>query len=377
MKWNRRPTRVIVLGIIFAGILSSLAGCAPSQEKIKAGFYSYPKMLTEVTDLAARYPQLLTVFEQGRTYEGRTIIILAIGPKDGAAGKPEIMAVFAQHSGEHATTNVAMGFVNQLLSNYGKDEEITRILNEKRIYIVPMANPDGVEYSMTNEKIFYQWRKNRKPVGLDSFGPDPERFGVDLNRNWGYQWDAPVGDELASHVSSPNNQYFHGEKPFSELETIALRDFIVGHKNIKLFVDYHAGESNYMQGDIIIPFCYTDDREVNRLEMARYEEFRDMFARTISDPADHRTPFTALNAYQVREFVLKNTPLLLKPFVRYMLPASTLAPGSAIDWAANQGIFALGVEILSKDNFAAKMPHSQERLTKKQFEGFLFLLQTL
>lgn len=374
MKWNRRPTLVILLGIIFVGILSSLAGCAPSQEKIKAGFYSYPKMLTEVTDLATRYPQLLTVFEQGRTYEGRAIVILAIEAKDGAASSPEIMAVFAQHSGEHATTNVAMGFVNQLLSNYGKDEEITRILNEKRIYIVPMANPDGVEYSMTNEKIFYQWRKNRKPVGLDSFGPDPERFGVDLNRNWGYQWDAPVGDELASHMSSPNNQYFHGEKPFSELETIALRDFIVGHKNIKLFIDYHAGESNYMQGDIIIPFCYTDDREVNQLEMARYEKFRDKFARMISDPVDHRTPFTALHAYQVREFVLKNTPLLLKPFVRYMLPASTLAPGSAIDWAANQGIFALGVEMLHKDNFAAKMPHSQEILTQKQFEGFLFLL---
>ena len=81
-------------------------------------------------------------------------------------------------------------------------------------------------------------------------------------------------------------------------------------------------------------------------------------------------------AFQVKEFVYQQTPLLQKPFVWVSLPSSTLAPGSAIDWAASQGITALGIEMACDANFLTQLPQSQENLTKHQFEGFIFLLNT-
>jgi len=383
MQRNIKTGVVLVLSLMLIGYSPTFACGAPSKDTLKTHFYSYEKMTAEIKTLVKLYPQLLTVVEKAPTDEGRSIVLLEVGNKTENANGPGLMAVFAQHSGEHATTKVAMGFLQLLLSNYGKDAAITKLLNEKKIYIVPMANPDGVaynfnglassegaEYNINSGNGSLKWRKNRKPV-------DKNSFGVDLNRNWGYKWDAPTTDALARSMSTPDDLYYHGDRAFSENETIVLRDFILNHKNIKLFVDYHAGASEWMQGDVIIPYCYTDDSTVNQREFAKYKFFSDKFAEIISNSNDKRVPFTAMQAFKVKEFVLKNTPILLKPFVRASMPASTLAPGSAIDWVAAQGILAFGVEMLCKDNFVSQMPVSQEILTQKQYEGFLFLLNML
>merc|ERR1712223_1157798 len=43
-------------------------------------------------------------------------------------------------------------------------------------YVAPLLNPDGYEYSHTNDRM---WRKNRSPPPSGS-----SCYGVDLNRNW-------------------------------------------------------------------------------------------------------------------------------------------------------------------------------------------------
>jgi murein tripeptide amidase MpaA len=64
--------------------------------------------------------------------------------------------------------------INELLKPENKD--ITDKLN---IHILPMANPDGYEYSRNNDR---HWRKNR------GINPGSTCKGVDLNRNWGFHW---------------------------------------------------------------------------------------------------------------------------------------------------------------------------------------------
>ncbi|MBI5025825.1 MAG: hypothetical protein HZC12_03665, partial [Nitrospirae bacterium] len=174
--------------------------------------------------------------------------------------RPALIAIFAEHAGEHDVTSVGMGITKYLLENYGKDARVTKLLNEKEVYIVPMMNPDGIEYDLSAEAKPFTWRKNRKPVRETA-------FGVDLNRNWGYKWDV-VPEELKKQYYDPNDDYYHGEGPFSENETKALRDFLSGHKNIKIFMDYHSGSA----------------------------------------------------------------PFYLKPFIGFFLPKSTVAPGGSADW---------------------------------------------
>lgn len=360
--------RLIVKSVLIIMALSLLiSGCTSSKQTIKDNFYSYQQMTAEISTLASRYPQILSVHEIAKTYEGRSIIILEIGNKTGKANKSGLMATFAQHSGEHATTKTGMGFVKLLLNNYGIDADITKLLDEKTVYIAPMVNPDGVDYDLNSDEPPFNWRKNRKPVGSNI-------YGVDLNRNWGYHWDAPTTDAFAKSMNTPDDQYYHGDHPFSETETKMLSAFISNHKNIKLFVDYHTGTSTFMQGDILIPFSYTEDQEFNQQELAKYEFISNKLCELINDPNDKRAPYAAMRTYKIKEFVFKQTPLLQKPFVWLSLPSSTLAPGAAIDWAASQGMIALGIEMACDDNFISNMPASQENLIKNQFKGFLFLI---
>src|SRR5207248_1728560 len=71
------------------------------------------------------------------------------------------------------------------------------------------------------------WRKNRRN-NLDG------NYGVDLNRNWGYQWGG-----LGSS-SSTSSDIYRGTGAFSEPETQALRDFITARPNTVLSFDLHS-----------------------------------------------------------------------------------------------------------------------------------------
>ncbi len=62
-----------------------------------------------------------------------------------------------------------------MLSNYGYDSEITDLVDSYEWYFLPVANPDGYEYTFTNERL---WRKTRTLTG-SAFCP-----GADPNRNW-------------------------------------------------------------------------------------------------------------------------------------------------------------------------------------------------
>jgi murein tripeptide amidase MpaA len=60
--------------------------------------------------------------------------------------------------------------------------EITQSRNELLAnvdwLIVPMTNPDGYEFSRTNNRL---WRQNRRQI-------KPNCIGVDLNRNFEFSW---------------------------------------------------------------------------------------------------------------------------------------------------------------------------------------------
>lgn len=81
------------------------------------------------------------------------------------------------------------------------------------LYIIPLANPDGAA------------------AGTDRVRGRMNGHGVDLNRNWDYQWQM-----TATHGVWP---VFAGLRPFSEPETAALRDFILD-RDIEAVIFYHS-----------------------------------------------------------------------------------------------------------------------------------------
>ena len=123
-----------------------------------------------------------------------------------------------------------------LTDNYYTNPDIKALVDNSEIWIVPIVNPDGLEYSIY---VYRYWRKNRRDNGDGT-------YGVDLNRNYAFKWG------FDNQGSSPDSisQVFRGLSPFSEPETRAIRELVAKH-DFKALVSYH----NFSQV-ILYPWGY-------------------------------------------------------------------------------------------------------------------------
>jgi murein tripeptide amidase MpaA len=123
----------------------------------------------------------------------------------------------------------------QLISNYGKDETLTTVLDMYDFYIIPIINPDGFVYTQTTERL---WRKNRTPP-LPGANQSEVCWGIDLNRNWAFEWDTnPEGSS-----PDPCDQTYRGTAPGDSPEMAGMSGFadkLAKQQGLKLFIDFHS-----------------------------------------------------------------------------------------------------------------------------------------
>lgn len=365
MKLKTVISLLFILLVLFLG-----SGCGPSLTLVKNNFYNYDKLSLELTRLHTSYSDIVNVLPIGKTYEGRSIFAVKIGGNATTSGsKPALMAIFAEHSAEHEVTDIALGIIQYLGQNYGKDIRVTDLLNLNEVWIVPMMNPDGVEYDLSGSVKPFSWHKNRRPTGEST-------YGVNLNRNWGHKWNAPVPEDLKKDLGNKKSPVYAGEKPFSEKETLALRDFLLAHPNIRIFIDYHSGYAPFMQGGVGFPIPRSENAELPPIHRKRYEEIAQKFAEKISNPNDSRPPFIISKERDIAKLIKGHAPWYIKPFIPKSIPA--LPPGTSGEWVYGElGIMVFGVEIFRDGGFFKRLPDSKNELVNCQVNGFLFLLENL
>ena len=120
-------------------------------------YHDYEAMTAHLKALAEAYPKLATLHSLGQTFQGREIWSVTItNPETGpAASKPGYYIDAQIHAEEHATSAVALYAVYRLLTGYGSDEEVTRLVDQQAFYILPRINPDGAELSL--KPPYYHW----------------------------------------------------------------------------------------------------------------------------------------------------------------------------------------------------------------------------
>jgi hypothetical protein len=209
------------------------------------GWFDDFKDLAAINDyldvLVASRPDIASTFDLGQTIEGRTVRALRIANDAfGEPGcKPAILFNACQHAREWIAPMVAMYTAEQLLTGHGNDPEITAFVDRAEIIIIPVVNADGYSYTWTTQRL---WRKNRREN-------DNGTFGVDLNRNWAYEWGHNNGSS-----GSPGSGTYRGTAPFSEPETQNVRDLTLSLPRLAAQVDLHS----YGQY-ILAPWGWTPD----------------------------------------------------------------------------------------------------------------------
>jgi carboxypeptidase T len=223
-----------------------------TQSGVNGEFHSYAELEQDLMALTETYPDLSRVVDIGDSLEGRNIYALKISA-NAWAEENEAAVIFlgCHHAREWISVEVPYLLGKYLLENYSVDSEVRRLVDNCAIWIVPLVNPDGLEYSIH----FYRyWRKNRRNNGDGT-------FGVDLNRNYGYEWGY---DNLGSSPD-PSSEVYRGPSPFSEPEAQTIRDFI-NQKEFQALVSYHS-----FAQVILYPWGYTatpSDQEALLFEIA-------------------------------------------------------------------------------------------------------------
>lgn len=139
----------------------------------------------------------------GKSFFGKDIKYFAVRKTD----RPKIIFQYAIHAREYITTYLAFKQINDFVRNGARGT----------VYFVPATNPDGIRIALTKNPL---WKANGR--------------GVDLNVNFDARWGSG-----AKNVFEAGAENCAGEKPFSERESVALRDFTLAVKP-DMTVSYHS-----------------------------------------------------------------------------------------------------------------------------------------
>ncbi|XP_015110096.1 carboxypeptidase B [Diachasma alloeum] len=187
------------------------------------GFSYYPRFaeiesyLKELTRLYNKTTQLIEI---GKSYEGRPIYVVKIS--SGGKNKPAIFIDAGIHAREWIAPSTALYALHQLVNN----KTNSKLYANVDWYILPSLNPDGYEFTHASYRF---WRKTRSP------NPNSKCVGTDANRNFDLKW-MTIGAS-----SNPCADTYAGSKAFSEVETQAVRNFMLANNNtIKVYLTLHS-----------------------------------------------------------------------------------------------------------------------------------------
>lgn len=232
-----RPLKQIVLAaLVFASVSTS---------RLDAQWYNNYKSLAQynarMDQMLADHPALASPISIGTTHEGREIRGMRItGNGTSNVAKKTVVFHGLIHAREWITGMTTMYAADNLLDGYATDSRVQNVMDNVEFLVIPVLNPDGYEYSRNVNRY---WRKNRRP---NSNGT----FGVDLNRNFGFNWGTGFGGSSGTQ----NSEVYRGPAAFSEPESQALRDLFLDNQQIVSHIDFHS------YGQIIAgPWGYTLD----------------------------------------------------------------------------------------------------------------------
>ncbi len=108
-------------------------------------YHKYTEMVEFFKRWEKQYPDLVDLYVVAQSFGGIDIYQLTVTNKKTGKNtdKPAMYIEGNRHAGEVTAGESALWMLNHMLTNYGKDKEITRLLDTFTYYFRPVNNPDG------------------------------------------------------------------------------------------------------------------------------------------------------------------------------------------------------------------------------------------
>lgn len=212
------------LGLLDVSFPLTVAMDFPEKDAV---YHNYSELTAKLQELTTQYQSISQLSSIGKTNEGRDIWSVRISGNLAHADElPAVIFMGGHHAREHLSVELPLYYIEYFLTEYAKgNARIVNLVNSRDIHVIPMVNPDGAEYDIASD--YKLWRKSRSK---NSDGT----FGVDLNRNYGYNWGTGGSSD------KPMSDTYRGPRPFSEPETQAIKKYIEDHQNITILLSFHT-----------------------------------------------------------------------------------------------------------------------------------------
>ena len=123
--------------------------------------------------MAASFPDMVTLITIGKSSEGRPLQVMRLG--SGSKNKPAVFIDGGIHAREWVSPAAVTYVIHRMLEG---GSEFADELQTYNIYVLPLANPDGYEYTWTTNRL---WRKTRANYETFCDGVDPNRNFASLH----------------------------------------------------------------------------------------------------------------------------------------------------------------------------------------------------
>lgn len=200
------------------------------------------------------HPDLAEWITVGKSWEksknssaGYDMNVLILTNKKIKGDKPKLFITSAIHAREYTTAELITIWVEQLAEAYGKDADVTWMLDHHEVHAMLHANPDGRKLAEETAPM------KRKNDNKNHCKDRPRSRGVDLNRNFDFLWgEGGSSNRVCSDV-------FMGASAGSEPETQAIMGYMK-----KIFKDARGpGEDD--KAPLDTPGIYLDYHSYGRL----------------------------------------------------------------------------------------------------------------
>lgn len=136
-------------------------------DKVLADYPSSAEITEKLKNAAAKYPHIMQLTSIGKSVKGKDLWVMKIS--DNVARdevEPEFKYISSMHGDEITGRELTVSLIEEIGEKYGKDSEITELVNNTEIFIMPSMNPDGSDMKQ---------RGNANWVDLNRNFPDMTR----------------------------------------------------------------------------------------------------------------------------------------------------------------------------------------------------------
>lgn len=289
--------------LISGSVPSGLAQKKPAVILAYNRFYNYNEVTEFLQKLEKEYPKFLRLQSIGKSVQNRDMWLVIINnPETGNEMDKAAMYIDADiHGNEVQGTEAILYTIDYLMTNYGRIENVTRLVDDRVFYLVPMVNPDGRAHWFDRKNFGSGARSGMAPTDNDNDGlfdedgyddldgdghilqmrkkvrygryrpsKDDSRIlervptgefgdyemlgneGIDNDGDGRINEDGPGGYDMNRNWPADWQptyvQYGAGDYPLSFPETRAIAEFIVAHPNIAGVQAYHNSGGMILRG---------------------------------------------------------------------------------------------------------------------------------